>query len=278
MDFRGSYRFLLDGQEVASSKNIITTTGKETIKRFLAGNIVDWCGGMAVGAISTAASTSDTALYFEIDREKTLFRSFNNNKIIVKASFPNSLDAIIREVGIFPIPSTTSDNQFQDAIISNFSNESGSSTTNSSVGTGNIVLSSGTTSFTKTGLSVDLTGYSSVDKLQLLAYNSDSNVKTIKIDMSDGSTTYSLTFPNLAASSGYQVTSVALGSPTISKMTEFTISVTSTNKSVELDCLKFLNTDQINYISGVVSRSVLGSPITKLAGQDLEVEYTLDVL
>lgn len=278
MEIQGSYRFLLDGEEVANSKNIITTTGKETIKRFLAGNIVDWCGGMSIGCMSTAANISDTALGFEIDREKITFRSFNNNKIIIKASFPNSLNAIIREVGIFPTSSTTSDNQFQDVIISDFSGEAASTTTNSSVGTGNIALSAGTTSFTKTGLNLDISGYSTVDKIQLLAYNPDANAKTLTIDLSDGTTIYTLTLPNLAASSGYQVVSVALGTPTITKITQFTINVTSTSKSVELDCLKFLNTDQVNYISGVVSRSIPASPIIKKAGQDLEVEYTLDVL
>lgn len=278
MEIQGSYRFFLDGEEVAHSKNIITTTGKETIKRFLAGNIVDWCGGMGIGAMNTTAVVGDTALGFEIDREPTTFRSFNNGKIIVKASFPNSLDAIIREVGIFPIASTTSDNQFQDVVLSDFSGESGSVTTNSSVGTGNIALSSGTTSFTKTGLNIDISGYSSVDRIQMLAYNSDANAKTLTVGLSDGTTTYTLTLPSLAASTGYQVVSVALGTPTISKVTQFTVTVTSVSKSVELDCLKFLNTDQTNYISGVVSRSIPSTAITKKSGQDLEVEYTLDVL
>lgn len=276
MSLVGSYNIYVDGELVSSSKNVITTTGVQTIKRYLAGSILDWCGGMAVGAINTTAATSDLKLGFEIERQPTIFRSLDaDGNIIVKAAFSTTLEAVIREVGIYPFPYTASDKVYQDDIITDFS--AGSASGNSSVGSKNVALSTGTPAYTETGLSIDISGYAPTDRFQLLVYNSDANAKTVQLKISNGVTEYTVGNFSITAGVGFKSVELAIGNSTITSITQVTLTSTAANKALELDCLKFLNTDQTDYISGIVSRSIPATPITKLAGQELEVEYKLGV-
>lgn len=278
----GFYKIYIDGELQCSSKNIITNGGKTVIKQFLAGNIPSWSGGIAVGPITTAASVSDTKLYFEVDRAATLTKTVDGNgNIVLRASFPLDLQTVINEVGVYPFVSSTNSGRYQDKIITDFSETSWtngtSDTTSSYVGTKNIILNSSNASSTLSNLSIDISGYAKTDKFELLVNNLDANAKTITLTYKDGTPANdtTVTFPNLSASTGLQVVSIELGATNISTITEITMSSTGASKSISLDSLKFLNTDESGYSTSLVSRSVLGSSITKYAGQDLEIEYYL---
>lgn len=275
----GSYNLYLDGKLVSHSKNLITTSGKEVIKQYLAGNIPTWSGAIAVGSIDTATQLSDEYLMFEINRQPTITRSVDPaGNITLRASFPTDLEAVIKEVGVFPFVNTTANGRYQDALITDFSEagwSTGTTDTNISlVGSSNILLDSTYATRTLTGLSLDLSGYSSTDQFQILVNNPDSNTKTVKLILSDGTNTDELTFSN-ATSSGVQKLSVNIGTLTVGTITQISLQSTATNKSISLDCLRVVNKDESGYAMKIVSRSVLATPIEKTAGQDLEVEYSL---
>lgn len=276
----GFYKIYIDKKEVGSYKNLITTAGKSTIKQFLAGNIPSWGGAIAIGPMTTAAAISDTKLGFEIDRAQTLTKTIDaSGNIVLRASFPLDLEVKINEIGVYPFANTTVSGRYQDEIISDFA-EAGwtygtSDATTSYVGNRNIVLNSTNASSVLSGLSLDISGYAETDKFELLVNNLDANAKTITLTFSDGTNSSTVTFPNLSASSGLQSVSVNIGSSSVSTITSITMASTGASKSVSLDCLKFLNTDESGYSTNLISRSVLGSTITKYAGQDLEVEYYL---
>lgn len=276
----GSYNIYLNKQLVAQSKNIITTSGKEIIKQYLAGNIPTWSGSIAVGAIDTTATLSDEYLKFEILRQATLTRSVDpSGNITLRASFPTELACTIKEVGVFPFTATTANGRYQDAIVFDFSEagwSAGSSdSTTSAVGASNIKLDSSTSSRSISNLNLDISGYSPTDEFQLLVNNLDVNAKTIKITLTTDSGNTELTFPNLSASAGLQSVSVALGTIITDTVTQIAMSSTGSNKSVSLDCLRIINKDESGYAMKIVSRSVLATPITKSSGQDLEIEYSL---
>lgn len=77
----GEYVVRLDGKEVARSKNVITDSGRSTIKKFLIGSIPTWGSSIGIGVLNTAATTADTRLKFEADRRsvtsKTIYRPKN---------------------------------------------------------------------------------------------------------------------------------------------------------------------------------------------------------
>lgn len=280
-ELNGTYNIYLDGKKI-SSKNLITTSGKEIIKQYLAGNLPSWSGSIAVGTISTAAAVGDTSLKFEVDRRPTITKGIDpNGNIVLRAAFPLDLSLRINEVGVFPFVNTTANGRYQDSIITDFSEPGwtpslASDTVNVSyVGSSNMKLDSTYTSATLTGLNIDISGYSSTDKFQLLVNNLDSNTKTITLTFKDGniSNNTTVTFPNII-SSGLQSVEVAIGSTNITSINEIVLSSTNTNKNISLDCLKFLNADESGYALNIVSRSI-PTEVVKLAGQDLEIEYIL---
>lgn len=279
-ELNGTYKIYIDGKLVSTSKNIITNGGKETIKQFLAGNIPSWSGAIAIGPINTSASATDTKLGFEVDRQATLTRTVDNSgNIVLRAAFPITLETRVREIGVYPFVNTTANGRYQDTVITDFSESTWTAggldaTATSYVGLKNVKLDSTNTSSTLAGVDIDISGYSETDKFELLVNNLDANAKTITLAFSDGTNTSTVTFPNLAASSGLQSVSVNIGSTSVERITSITLSSTNTNKSVSLDCLKFLNTDQSGYTMNLVSRSV-ATEIVKIAGQDLEIEYIL---
>lgn len=277
----GFYKIYVDGELLSTSKNVITTMGKTTIKQFLAGNIPSWSGGIAIGPINSTAVVGDTKLGFEIDRAPTLTKTVDGDgNIVLRAAFPLDLVAVIYEVGVYPFANTTVSGRYQDEVITDFSESSWTGgtidlDTLSYVGVSNIKLDGASSSATISNLSLDISGYAQTDKFELLVNNLDANEKTLTLAFSDGSTTSTVTLPTIPAVVGAHSVSVGIGQTSVSTITSITITSTGASKDVSLDCLKFLNTDESGYTTHLVSRSVLTTPIVKFAGQDLEVEYYL---
>lgn len=275
----GFYRVYKDGQLEIESQNLITSSGKNTIKQFLAGNIPSWSGAIAIGPTSTAASLSDTKLGFESYRAQTLTKTVDpDGNIVLRAAFPQDIEVIVNEIGVYPFFNTTVSGRYQDQIISDFSEDwSGGtvdSTNTSYIGTSNIKLNSSSSSTVLSGLGIDISGYSNTDKFELLLTNLDSNSKIVTLTFSDGTNSETVTFPTVSGS-GLKSVSVAIGERTITTITSITIASTDTNKDISLDALKFLNTDESGYTSSLVSRTILSESIIKYAGQELEIEYYL---
>lgn len=72
----GHYSVFLDGTKICESKNIITTIGKDTIRKFLVGDYPSWAAALGVGSGGSGSpSAGDTKLTFEVDREPIFLKT-----------------------------------------------------------------------------------------------------------------------------------------------------------------------------------------------------------
>lgn len=355
-NFNGEYAIILDGKEVARSKNLITTAGKSIIKKFLIGSYPVWGSAIGLGVMPTAATAADTRLKFEADRRsitsKTLIRPKNyissftvsgtttvtfttveTNKmevgdlvtvsgitnvgytalntthtvtavgtnsfsatisaltnttnaatsataigeelVLLKASFPDSLSMIIKEIGVFPTVANSTTNLYNISLLSDFS-EDGWTTAGATAGTETSLIGlkniqCGTTEKTITGVSLVFDGYTAKDKIALLVNNATAVAKDVTVTFA-GTTTKAFVFA-VPATAGSQVIELDLGSHGLSTATSMAVK-TSTG-TVDLDAIALINADDYGVVNSIVSRSVLASPVTKLAGQQLEIEYSM---
>lgn len=74
---KGSYNIIKNGEVVASQDNIITTSGKDAILRFLGSSTTDWSENIAIGCGTTAATVNDYSLEYEVSRNRIKLRSPN---------------------------------------------------------------------------------------------------------------------------------------------------------------------------------------------------------
>ena len=133
---------------------------------------------------------------------------------------------------------------------------------------------------------LDISGYSVNDSIKLAYYKNDANLEKIVIKFYSSDTDYY--YYNLAAASGtgYKISSdillsslVAFGSPNKSAINKIGIVIDplSSATTVGLDGLRINDEDTFDPIFGIISRSVLGSALTKLAGRQVDIEYRLDL-
>lgn len=280
MNLNGNYRLLLDGREIVNSPNAITVAGKKQIHAYLAGVSSTWASAISIGAGNTAASSSDTHLDFEISRDVIVSSQANStdNTILLKAEFPDDLECVVYETGVHSSFSTSIDGGTSQ-LLTDFSTGDGWTQTTDSIvpriGAGMVKVSS--TPAQISNLDIDFSGYSSTDYLYLSTYFAGtSGAKTISVSISDGTTTYSYSFSANLNDLSYTIIPVQynVGSP--STITSISVS-SSSSGSIYLDGLRINNATEYGTADILVSRSVLGTPVTKKAGSKLEVEYTLAV-
>ena len=132
-------------------------------------------------------------------------------------------------------------------------------------------------------LSVETVRYSSsYDTGKLVVYSSASgaSVTIVGQDNTTGTTTNNVTI--------IQKTAIPAGGPWIIEtpiiknstyndvLSKFEVRVTSASPvDVYLDSLKFSQTESVSVFSGLVSRSVLSTPIQKAAEEEIEIEYEI---
>ena len=232
--------------------------------------------------------------------------------ITLKTSLEPNVAGIIKEVGVYNTLGPTNPSTFDGRIITQFAegvNESGETSpekwsysssitddsTNSRIGTKNIILNGtsstaysylgGTDEYATGYLSIDLTKYSPLDSFEI-AYKLMTAIsaggKSIKVKLLDD---------QLTPASIYKIwnfdSSVAIGeysnTATFSEFTpetgtfNYNISMIKieTDAHVSFDAIRIDDTDSVDTTYGLVSRAVLGTPITKLAGDSIDIEYKL---
>jgi len=123
-----------------------------------------------------------------------------------------------------------------------------------------------------------------------LAYNKlDANLQNIILRFySSDSDYYSITITP-EGGTGYKITSSILlstvfsgivGTPDKSNIIKTAITVTPTSgntTSVGMDGLRINDEDTFDPVFGLISRSVLSSPLIKASGRSVDVEYRLDL-
>jgi hypothetical protein len=291
------YYVIKDGdKEIARTPNLVTNIGKRHILNYLADKIADRGRFIAIGIGSTAANVADSKLEFEVNKYKVFSSSidFTNSTIIMKAELPLQLAATISEVGLFP--GSTAQTQYDSKALTYFNNDvvwtAGSyieSSANSKINNTSFQIAStnGAEVIAKsTNLTFDFSGYSVADSFSLAFYQNNTNLQYIDLYMyKTDSDYYKYRIPG--GSAGHRIVNIpmsdivagSVGSPN-EYIAKFGLAVkanTGTSTTVDFDGLRINDNDTNIADHGIISRAVLGTPITKEFGRILDIEYRLVV-
>jgi hypothetical protein len=307
LQFKGTYVFKQDGKEIGRSENLITTNGRKVILQYLAGTRPDWAADMCFGAIDTAPTASDIELNFETARVPVSLKTYksatnsNPDLIIVRGTLPASLYANIYEVGLYPESRITDVANRNNRIITDFSDLSNwvasiadQSQSITDQGTVSITgyAAQGAASPRIGGFSVDLAqntsyqnntfgfnllGYSDLDTLKILAYNTAAGILTVTLkDVQNNSYVFTYT---LTDNTGYQILSAPFPSNVAFTNTINSITITTDNTaSITIDAIKASATTELTNEDYLISKSVLSTPIAKIYGTPLDVEYYVQIM
>lgn len=303
---KGTYIYYENGQEVYRSENVITKYGKRFLTSFLAGRDSFSSKSMAFGIGSTAALDTDTRLGFEFYRAPVLFGSTDiqtvndttTYSVVYKSTIPQDVAGYITEVGLYP-EYKESLSSYDGKFIADFDNQLDwtntplITTTNARVGQYLLNMSSNATSAKeyKTNVqAIDLSGYSVNDTLKLAYVKNDANLQNIIIKFYSSALDYYSVTVTPASGTGYKMSSditlnnLFSNASTLnvdpSNINQIGITITPTSgqsTSVGLDALRINDEDTFDPNFGLISRSVLSTPLVKLAGRQVDVEYRLDL-
>lgn len=294
--------------------NMITRFGKRYFTNMVAGNVTSLGKDVAIGIGSTSASIDDTRLDFEWYRLPVSYGSTDiqtvngvtTYSVIYKTTLPQNIAGTISEIGLYP-SSRVSINEYDSKFISDFTDnltwtdelnqnpniESNTDTTTySKIGNSVLKMVAGTndpTEYTNSESVLNLSGYSTADSISLAYYKYDANLLSIKLRLyTSDSDYYEYTITPLSGT-GYKLQSdISLstvllnpvGSPNLSSISKigFLITPTSGNATaVGMDGFRINDEDTFDPEFGIISRSILSTPIIKLAGRQIDLEYKLDL-
>lgn len=308
----GEYVFYEDGKEVSRSKNLLTKFGKRYLTQYLAGQSTTSLKDIALGVGSTAATVNDTQLGFEfyksavsmnsIDIQTNSLTGISTYGVVHKTTIPVDVAGIINEVGLFPTVSLNSTDYASNSISTFENNQSWTDSTGA-------YASTTTTPFPKIGTSylsigaatsqskeyfynfnLDVSGYSALDSLTLAYYQSDTNLDYVFVRMYDSSNRYYEIRYAGDVSIGYKIKSLTLnnlyssgygsGTPDQTSIVKISCGVKakSSGATVALfDGIRINDEDSFRTDYGMISRSVLTTPITKSLGKQMVIEYRLGI-
>lgn len=137
-------------------------------------------------------------------------------------------------------------------------------------------------------LNLDISGYSSNDSMTIAYYQSDLNLDYVFVRTYDSDNSYyEIRYP-AHSHIGYNVQSLKLsnlytsgyssGSPDKTSIVKISVGVaakSSGSTNVLLDGLRINDEDSFRSDYGMISRSVLSSPITKSLGKQMDIEYRI---
>jgi hypothetical protein len=268
----------------------------------MAGYVPYIAQSMVMGIGSRAESLSDIALHLQSAQSSINLISYDfiNNQLVYKASVPDDYVGTIYEVGLYNIDANPMSAEFSSRILSTFDSATETWTNlatgnpalfanaNNRIGSDSMSLApvtSSTITYTQKNIFIDLSGYSSADSFSF-AYNvANANTSALKFRfLNDASNYYEFSLGSQTA--GYKITEVTKGSATVvgtpiwSNITEIQVTATAGSgggATVDVDAIRIENKDALSLDYILVARKVLASPVTKVAGQAQDIEFTLDV-
>lgn len=306
----GEYIFYDNDKEIYRSKNLLTKFGKRYITQFLAGQSNTNLKDIAIGVGSTAATVNDTQLGFEfykspvtlnsIDIQTSSSTGLSTYGVVYKTTLPVDVAGIINEVGLFPSVSLSSTDYASNSISTFENNQSWSdslgafapsvNTPSPQIGTSYISIGANASQSKEYfyNFNLDISGYSALDSLTLAYYQSDTNLDYIFIRTYDSNNNYyEIRYPG-STSIGYKINSLTLnnlyssgfgsGTPDQTSIVKISVGVKSksTGATVALfDGLRINDEDSFRTDYGLISRSVLTTPITKSLGKQMVIEYRI---
>jgi hypothetical protein len=306
----GEYVFYEDGQEICRSKNLLTKFGKRYITQYLAGQENSSAKDISIGVGSTAATVNDTQLGFEFYKSPVTMNSIDIQTnpstgtttygVVHKTTLPVDIAGTINEVGLFPSVSLSS-TDYASNFISTF--EDNQSWTDSSGIVAPVITSPspriGTSYLQMTAplsqakdyyynFNFDVSGYSALDSLTLAYYQSDLNLDYVYVRMYDSVDRYYEIRYTGSSSIGYKINSLTLnnlyssgygsGAPDQTDIVKISVGVkakSSGSSSVLFDGLRINDEDSFRADYGLISRSVLATPIVKSIGKQMVIEYRI---
>jgi hypothetical protein len=292
---RGIYRFYQNGELVGESENLITTEGKRLILRYLAGQAPDLGGAIGLGAGSAAATLTDTRLTYEVDRAIVTLKNadYTNSVVIFKTTIPQEAVYKIYEACLWSTANNSLNPDYSSRVLTTFdldvepwTNATLDATVaRTSLDSVRVDAGSNATVSTRLQAALDLAGYSNNDVF-LLAFNKvNANITdlTLAFENETGGA-FKMTQSIAALPTGYNILAfaksgfAATGSIAWSAITKFGVDVKAgaTAGYVVLDGLRIEDTDSLNQDYVLVSRSVLGTPLTKTAIAPMDIEYALE--
>lgn len=228
---------------------------------------------------------------------------------VYKTTIPQDVSGIISEIGLYP-GKRTSMNNYDSKYLSNFENvldwtdstganpgQADSTIVTPRIGDYTSEIRFGmidTTSQTKeykfaTGI-IDISGYSVNDSITLAFNRFDTNSSNIKIKFYSSDTDYFYGDIDLTGlSTGNYIKEVSMssvfantsGTPDAANITyigvELSRTSTSSNAYLYMDGLRINDEDTFDPTYGLISRSVLNTPVTKVAGRPIDIEYRLEL-
>lgn len=303
---KGTYIYYENGKEIYRSSNVITKYGKRFLTNFIAGTDSFSSKSMAFGVDSTAATENDTRLGFEFYRTPVLFGStdiqtsndITNYSVVYKATIPQDVAGYITEVGLYP-EFRESLSSFDSKFLVDFESQLEWTNTplitldEARIGQYLLKMSSNGTSAKeyKTNIqTLDLSGYSVNDTLRLAFIKYDANLQNIIIKFYSSDLDFYSVTVSPASGTGYKLSSGITLNNLFSNASTTNVDPTNINKigititptsgqstSVGLDGLRVNDEDTFSPNFGLISRSILTTPLVKLAGRQVDVEYRLDL-
>jgi hypothetical protein len=296
---------------------LITKFGKRFISSSLAGMSFTQTKDLAFGIDSTAvqANGNDTRLGFEFYRIPVSFGSIDiqtdvsgnsTYSVVYQATIPQDVSGIIKEIGLYP-GTKSSVNNYDSKFISDFENnlmwfKSNGENPELVAETTALVKPRVGSYFSKVALSasqsaefvcsysgLDLSGYTASDSLSLAYNQENTNLESIVFKFySSDSSYYSATFTGAASVTDTNKIAKVLFSTLVANnayadlTSIIKIGVVVTAKSsgqavVYLDALRIDDEDTFDANFGLISRSVLSSPVEKIAGKPVDIEYRINL-
>jgi hypothetical protein len=306
----GEYVFYDNDKEIYRSKNLLTKFGKRYLTQYLAGQSSTSLKDISLGVGSTAATVNDTQLGFEfykspvsmssIDIQTSSSTGLSTYGVVYKTTVPVDVAGIINEVGLFPTVSLGSTDYASNSISTFENNQSWTDSTGA-------YASTTTTPFPKIGTSylsigaaasqskeyfynfnLDVSGYSALDSLTLAYYQSDTNLDYVFVRMYDSNNRYYEIRYSGDASVGYKIKSLTLnnlyssgfgsGTPDQAGIVKISCGVKAKSSGATaalFDGMRINDEDSFRTDYGMISRSVLTTPITKSLGKQMVIEYRI---
>lgn len=306
----GEYVFYEDNKEIYRTKNLLTKFGKRFITQYLAGQSNTTSKDISIGVGSTPATVNDTQLGFEFYRSPVTMNSIDIQTssstgattygVIHKTTIPVDVAGTINEIGLFPAVSLSSTDYASNSISTFEDNQSWTDLSGNSpaivsspvpkIGTYYLQINAPALQLKDYyyNFSFDVSGYSALDSLTLAYYQIDLNLDYIYVRMYDSNNRYyeirylgdlsigykikSLTLNNLY-SSGY-----GSGTPDQNNIVKISVGVkakSSGASSVLFDGMRINDEDAFRADYGLISRSVLSTPIVKTLGKQMVIEYRI---
>lgn len=275
--------------------------------------VVNGATGTAVtnsisGRAYQKAQDTNTRLGFEFYRIPITLSSIDiqtglttSYSVIYKTTIPQDVSGLISEIGLYPgekLISINTDSKFladfYDSLdwLDTNGNNPLSSNNNSRIGDNVLIFESGSGSAKEYTYNVDLnlSEYSVNDSVTFAYYKYDNNLNKIRLKLYSADDAWYYYDITPQAGIGYKVVpdislfnllsnSGGTGTPNTISIVKIGVEVfpTSGTTSIGADGLRINDEDSFDPLFGLISRTALETPLNKITGRAVDVEYRLEL-